>query len=132
MGSCYAVELKMKSKDERVTVAAMQKFIRENPVNADFSLEKYAAEGVGTETLDDLVRIFLAGWKSQPVRKEDEGGGFTAYSNGFTASYGWERVMIDMFFAVGETLCDGSELNIDCDDGVDQVVVEDGSVTQLR
>lgn len=99
---------------------------------ADFSLAKYAEEGVGTETLDDLMRIFLAGWKSQPVRKENEGDGFTAYSNGFTASYGWERVMIDMFFAVGETLCDGSELNIDCDDGVDQVVVEDGSVTQVR
>ena len=132
MGACYSVELRMKCRDERRTVAALQKFIRENPVNADFSLAKYAEEGVGTETLDDLMRIFLAGWKSQPVRKENEGDGFTAYSNGFTASYGWERVMIDMFFAVGETLCDGSELNIDCDDGVDQVVVEDGSVTQLR
>ena len=122
----------MKCRDERRTVAALQKFIRENPVNADFSLAKYAEEGVGTETLDDLMRIFLAGWKTQPVRKEDDGGGFVAYSNAFTASYGWERVMVDMFFAVGETLCDGSELNVDCDDGVDQVVVEDGSVTQVR
>ena len=132
MGACYSVELRMKCRDERRTVAALQKFIRENPVNADFSLAKYAEEGVGTETLDDLMRIFLAGWKSQPVRKENEGDGFTAYSNGFTASYGWERVMIDMFFAVGETLCDGSELNIDADEGVDQIVVECGSVTQVR
>ena len=132
MGACYSVELRMKCRDERRTVAALQKFIRENPVNADFSLAKYAEEGVGTETLDDLIRIFLAGWKSQPFRKEDEGGGFTAYSNAFNASYGWRSVMTDMFFAVGETLCDGSELNVDADEGVDQIVVEGGSVTQVR
>ena len=122
----------MKCRDERRTVAALQKFIRENPVNADFSLAKYAEEGVGTETLDDLMRIFLAGWKSQPFRKEDDGDGFVAYSNAFNASYGWRSVMTDMFFAVGETLCDGSELNVDADEGVDQIVVEGGSVTQVR
>ena len=122
----------MKCRDERRTVAALQRFIRENPVNADFSLAKYAEEGVGTETLDDLMRIFLAGWKSQPFRKEDDGDGFVAYSNAFNASYGWRSVMTDMFFAVGETLCDGSELNVDADEGVDQIVVECGSVTQVR
>lgn len=122
----------MKCRDERRTVAALQKFIRENPVNADFSLAKYAEEGVGTETLDDLMRIFLAGWKSQPFRKEDDGDGFVAYSNAFNASYGWRSVMTDMFFAVGETLCDGSGLNVDADEGVDQIVVEGGSVTQVR
>ena len=132
MGSCYSVDMTIKCKDATNAVTLLKKYISDNPLNANFMLGKWAEQGVGTDTLDDLVTIMLAGWEGQKVAKKDTGHGFTNYSNGFSCSYGWEAVMLEMFFAMAPALADESELNIDCDDGIDEVIVENGEATQIR
>jgi len=128
MGACYSVDLTVKVKDEAAAVKALQDYIKANPCKAEFSLERWAANGIGTATLDHLVTIMLAGWPGQPVRKEAEPNGFTAYHNDFSASYGWQRVMEGMFDAMGSSLEDGSEFVIEADNSRVTYTVEDGEV----
>lgn len=128
MGACYSVELTIRTKDAAATVAALKGHIEANPLKANFSLDRWRECGIGTETLDDLLAIMLAGWPGQSVRKEDAAQGFTSYRNDFNASYGWQMVMERMFEAMGPTLADGSEFFIEADNERVSYMVEDGEV----
>ena len=128
MGACYSVYLTIKTKDAAATVAAIKKYMEENPREAVFSLGEWSKHGVGTESLDDLVRIMLAGWPGLAFMKEDEPHGFTTYRNEFNASYGWQMVMEGMFEAMGPTLENGSEFFIEADSSRVTYTVEDGEV----
>ena len=64
------------------------------------------------------------------VRNDDNG--WTTYSNGFDATYGWESVMMEMFEELAQVLEDGSDLFINCDDGVDVLVIKDGKCIQEK
>ena len=130
MGSCYSVSLKAKVTDEKGAIEALNRHIRTDK-RADYSLEKYAAQGIGTETFDDLMRIFLAGWKHQEVSITEEDG-FRIYSNDFNASYGWEAVMIRMFHLLAQFLDDQSELLIWPESSYDLLVVADGKAFQIH
>lgn len=130
MGACYEVTLKAKVKDEKGAILALNEHIK-NDKRTNYSLDKYAEQGVTTETFDDLMRIFLAGWKGQEVRisKED---GLTVYENGFNAHYGWESVMIEMFETLAPYLEDGSELLIYPDHSYDKLIVKNGEYVQIH
>lgn len=52
--------------------------------------------------------------------------------NGFDATYGWESVMMEMFEELAPVLEDGSDLFINCDDGVDVLVIKDGKCIQEK
>lgn len=130
MGACYSVELKVKVLDEQGAIKALQKHI-ETDKRTDYSLEAYAKQGVTTETFDDLMRIFLAGWKGQEVNI-DVNGEFTTYSNDFNASYGWESVMMEMFETLAHYIKDGSELLIYPDSDYDKLVVQNGKCVQIH
>lgn len=130
MGACYSVTLKAKIKDEKGVVKALNEFIK-NDNKTDYSLDLYKAQGIGTETFDDLMRIFLAGWKHQEVDITEKEG-FRVYANDFNASYGWEGVMIRMFHEIVSFLEDGSELLIYPDSSYDLLSVECGEVIQLH
>jgi len=152
MGSCYSVVLGVKFKSKAKAIKELQDFIASgvsklNRVTADFSLDNHKSEGVGTETWDDLARIFLAHWKGQEVQMGEwrknpktkrnqlyrkDRNGFLIHQNGFNASYGWEMVMMEMFALIAPHLKDGSWMDIDCDDGVDELVVENGKYKQVR
>lgn len=128
MGACYAVDLTAKFKSEAEAAKALKAYIERNPLDANFSLEEWAKCGVGTESLDDLLTIMLAGWPHQEVHKEAENDGFTAYKNWFDASYGWQLVMVGMFRALAPTLEDGSEFFIGADNDESTYRIEDGEV----
>lgn len=116
----------MKLKDEAKVIAATKEFIRKNPLKADFSLEAYKAEGIGTDTVDDLVAVMLAGWKGQRVKKSVLKDGTQKYENEFNASYGWLRVLEAWFSSIAPALEDGSELQLDGEKQYELWTVEDG------
>lgn len=128
MSACYSVNLEMRPKDETKTIEAMKKFIKENPLKADFMIEEYKKDGIGTESLKDLVAIILAGWSGQRIKVRALKKGFKCYSNEFNARYGWLRVIESWFRAIGETLEDGSEISILVENSLEHYEVEDGEV----
>ena len=129
MSNCYCVELTIKpTSDKRKLATLLKNYITKNPLNADFSLEKWKDEGVGTRKFEDLIKIMLAGWKSQPISINTNKDGFITIGNGFNASYGWKNVMVGMFEAMAPLLANDSSLNIDEDEGGSNYTVKDGKV----
>lgn len=129
MGACYDVDLKIKFKEpklEKKAAGVMQKYIKEHDgKDTNFSLNTFAKENIGTDTFSDLLRIFTAGfafWHPQYTVN----GEWVEYYNGFDASYGWDRVMADMFEMIAPFLSDGSEMHICSDDGSGSYVTVDG------
>jgi len=64
MGQCYSVKLKIKLKqnsEKRAADALKAHMFKDDRTN--YCFDEFAALGVGTEELDDLIRICLAGWK---------------------------------------------------------------------
>ena len=126
MGACYSVYLKARFLNEKCAIANLKAKIERAPQeHINYGLDEYEKRGIGTETLDDLIRIFLADRPYNCYEKHDEGD-FTIYTNAFDASYGWERVMMEMFDEMAPFLADGSEFDIYPDSGLDRAVVKDG------
>lgn len=130
MGACYYVKLKVKVTDEESAIKVLNEHIAKD-TRTDYSLSAYAKQGITTETFDDLMRIFLAGWKNQEVTIEKREI-FTYYSNSFDACYGWESIMMEMFETLTPFLKDGSELLIYPDSDYDRLIVEDGKCIQVH
>ena len=113
MGACYAVEISLQFKDtagsEEAATKALRKYIK--TARANFHLDRFAKEGVGTDTFDDLMRILLAGFKNHEVIIEDHGE-WRVYSNEFDASYSYEPIMVDAFEAISPYLKNGSSIKL--------------------
>lgn len=125
MGQCYSVNVNVKLKDEAGAIKALQNKIATDK-RTNYSLDEYAAQGIGTETFDDLMRIFLAGWKGQEVSIDENG-----YHNDFNASYGWESVMVEMFHVIAPYCKDGSEIRIYPDHGSVVYGVRNGKALEV-
>ena len=112
MGQCYSVNLKIKLKsgsEKRAAEALRAHMFGDDRTNYHF--DKFANLGVGTEKLDDLIRICLAGWKLTTYFTA-ESWGWKKYSNDFDCSYGWESVMVEMFEVLTPFLEEQSEIDI--------------------
>ena len=135
MNACYDVNLKIQFKDkesEDAAIHAMQNFIAEHDGSGiNFSLSAYKKEGTTPDTLDGLLKIFLAGWNMcHPEIKH--GRKWIRYENSFDASYSWESVMMKMFKLIAPYLADKSELYIYPDDDYDHLVVKNGKCVQVH
>ena len=130
MGACYYVKLAVKPIDQLGAINALNEHIK-NDKHANYSLDKYAEQGIITNTFDDLMRIFLAGWENQKV-DINISSNFTTYENEFNASYGWETVMIDMFHTLAPFVMDGSKLLIYPDSDYDELIVKNGMCVCLH
>ena len=128
MSACYSVTLKVRLLDEQGAIKALQDKIARGPQECTcYCLDNFKAQGVGTDTFDDLVRIFLAGWKETPYGKTQDGD-FTVYTNDFNASYGWECVMLDLMEELEHFVADGSFIRIYPDSGCDLGKIENGQL----
>lgn len=126
MGQCYNVTLKIKVRDERGAVRALQeKLAKGKAEHTEYNVETFRAEGTGTERIDDLVRIFLAGYKNIPFHSFsiENKGKFTVYTSEFNACYGWEAVMLDFFEVLAPFLDDLSWIKVWPDSGLDYGIV---------
>ena len=77
MEPCYDVRLKVQfsaSDAKEKVVATMQEYIKKE-TSVDFSLDKYAVEGVTTDSLEDLLKICLGGWEKCHPRITQENNG---------------------------------------------------------
>lgn len=113
MSACYTIELNMKfNSPESMSdaVRSLQEYIKKD-AETDYDLESYAADGIGTENIDDLMKIFLSDRKRQRITITDSGE-WKNYSADFNASYGWESVLIKMFKILGVYLANGSQLDM--------------------
>ena len=130
MGACYSVILKVNVVDEAGAIKALNEHIA-NDTRADYSLERYAKQGVTTESFNNLMRIFLAGWIGHWVEIYTDKE-FTVYENDFDASYGWERVLMEMFETLTPFVKNGSEILIYIDNDYDKLVVKNGKCVQVH
>lgn len=112
MGQCYSVDLKIKGKNNSEEKAAGR--LRSHMLQGDktnYNFKEFSDFGVGTEKLDDLIQICLAGWKSTPYYMEEDSG-WKGYYNDFDASYGWDDVMKEMFETLTPFMEDRSKIDI--------------------
>lgn len=131
MGACYDVTFTLRICNHNAAVDVMKKYILNAP-NVDFSLEDYKKDGVGLESLSDLMRIILAGRKSSNFCEKVTTAGTLIYTNCFEASYGWERVMIDIFYDLAPYLYNYSTLYIGIDNDYDSFLVDWHEVKQTH
>lgn len=132
MGACYHVVCRVKFRDKEGATNALKQFIQNTSKKYSYNLGEFAKLGIGTETFDDLMRIFLAGYKNQEVEIREDVFGLRVYRNSFNASYGWEMVLIDMFYALSPYLEDESMLKIYPDSSCDLFVMENGECVRIK
>lgn len=108
----------------------MQEYIKKD-AETDYDLESYAADGIGTENIDDLMKIFLSDRKRQRITITDSGE-WKNYSADFNASYGWESVLVKMFKILGVYLANGSQLDISIDNDYNGLVIRNGICKQIN
>lgn len=137
MGACYTVRIKMRftnqiDKADEKAMAAMREYIKEHDgIDADFNLRKFEDAGVGTTLFDDLLQICFGSTQNcTPEMKMCRK--WFRYYNDFDASYGWERIMIDIFSLMSPFLIDQSELYIYPDADYDHLVVRNGKCVQVH
>ena len=124
MGQTYSVILDVKFKDKNGAAQALRgKIARADQDFADYGLEHFKELGIGTDTIEDLLKIFFGGWDGKLI---DHGASMTS---DFDASYGWETVMMDAFDDIAPFLEDGSAIRIYPDSGKDYATVYDGLAT---
>ena len=129
MGACYSVVVKVNVTDMPGAVKALNEHIV-NDTGVNYALDKYASEGVTTETFDDLMRILLAECQRKTLISQK--GKFTIYENDFDASYGWECVMMDWFEVIAPFLANGSQMLIYPDEDYDKLVIKNGKCVQVH
>lgn len=131
MGSCYYVKLKVKLKDEAKAIKALQdKISRADKEHINYGFNSCLKnKNYDLNVFDDLIRVFLAEHQNDFTIKHTKKG-FTRYTSGFDATYGWESVMMEMFEELAPVLEDGSDLFINCNDGVDVLVIKNGKCIQ--
>ena len=130
MGACYSVRLKVKLLDEEGATKALRDHITSD-TSTNYSLDRYAKHGITTDCFNNIMRIFLAGWPEHWVEIYPEKG-FTVYENDFDASYGWERVLMEMFEVLTPFVKNGSELFMYVDNDYDKLVVKNGKCVQAH
>lgn len=122
MGQTYSIYLKVEFLNKRLAASALQaKIGRAREEHINYSLDHYKEIGVGTDTVEDLLKIFFGGWDAD-LRRTRDGG----LESGFDASYGWESVMMDAFDVIAPYIEDGSYIEIYPDSGVDKGLVKNG------
>lgn len=122
MGACYSVDMKIRLKDKRAANRVLRKHIYED-TGTNYNLDAFAREGITPDDFDNLMHIFLAGWKKTPFEKTEKDG-WTIYLNDFDASYGWTSVMLTMFELIKPYLEDGSQIIIEQDNYTYNITVE--------
>lgn len=132
MGAVYSVYFKYKVKDQEKAYATlkgiMDKGETTNGIKVDFGVQKFADEGVDVNSWEGLLQIVFAGWKSSQYKTRIDGHKRNVVENHFDACYGWEGVMIDVFYALAPYLADNTSLEIQPDNELDYFVIKDGKV----
>lgn len=131
MGACYTAQLHIgfeNKTDERMALKKLQEFVYSE--RANFGLDSWKKDGVGTDSLEDIFKILLA--SQQGYFTADHDGQWSDYENDFDASYGWEGVLIDMFELITPYLKNGSKFYLDCDNDYDEFIVDNGECVQLH
>ena len=128
MGQTYNVHLNVKFNDENGAADALRKKIgNADQDRVDYSLEHYKEIGIGTDTVEDLLKIFFGGWNGK-LTKTKSG----SLDSGFDACYGWERIMMDAFDDIAPFLANGSSITIYPDSGRDKAVIRDGNAVWIE
>lgn len=131
MGACYTVILRVKPKDEKTAYHILREWMckHEKDGFCCFSLPAHEKEGLKPDTFLNIIRILLAGWNETPYKesKPDEEG-FITCENDFTASYGWEIVLLSFAEALAPLLADGSNIYIEPDDGYHEFQIRNGKL----
>lgn len=126
MGQVYNVIISEKMTDEKKVAETLRmKIERGKSEHVDYSLDHYKAIGIGTDTAEDLMKIFFGGWMGR-LGSAPLPDGFTEYTSDFDTCYGWERIMMEAFDEIAPYLADGSKIVIYPDSGADIAVVKGG------
>lgn len=124
MGQCYSVRLKIKFKDKDGAAKALREKIgRGQKEYTSYSLEHYKKIGIGTDTIEDLLKIIFGGWEGKLV---SDGSNPDILHSAFDARYGWEGVMTSAFDEIAPFLENKSSIIIYPDSGKDEAIIKNG------
>jgi hypothetical protein len=126
MGQTYSVILKTGFKDKKgAKKALLDRIAKGDEDHTDYNLDHYRQIGIGTDTIEDLMKIFFGGWQGKlvPVKNHPN-----TLRSDFDACYGWEYIMTVAFNDLAPFLSDGSRITIYPDSGKDIGIVRNGKV----
>ena len=106
MGACYSVDIKLKYKDKKKVINALNQYIENNKKRVMFHLFN-----IDRTDLSALMKVILTDQIEDINETDNE---FKAISD-FEASYGWEIVINEMFNALSSTIENGSYIYIEPD-----------------
>lgn len=117
MGACYYVGMKIYKKDAAKCEKALQNYMKEVKIELNGS------------TFDEMIQAILcANQENSKYKKHDD----NYYSSSFVASYRWEMVVHNAFYAMIPYLLDGSAIYIEPDDDYYCLIVKKGRCIDLR
>lgn len=126
MGQTYSVILKTDFKDkEGAKKALLDRIAKGEQEHTNYSLDHFKEIGIGTDTVEDLMKIIFGGWEGKLLPVKNHKNTFRA---DYDASYGWIGVMWAGFNALAPYLKDGSRITIYPDSGKDVGIVKDNKV----
>lgn len=121
MGQCYTVEAKLdfnnKADEESFCRIIREEVEVRNGISANFG-----PVGNMTTVFDCFKAVTIPG----AVMYGD------VMTADFSASYGWEEVMVEIFYHAARRLSDGSYIEIYPDDGMHRITVSEGRVSLLQ
>ena len=131
MGQCYDVRLELIGVNQKKVIEKLNHLVAVLSENmCTFSLDRFASEGVTTNTFEGILRIFVAGWKSCPFNIEGDPDK-VIITNGFEASYGWDLVLDEMFRALKDCCDDGSTMYVSGDNYTKKYEITNGEVSMV-
>ena len=123
MGAVYYVKLKLKVKDEEALIKNLVEKVIKDEKEGKAAYVHHPDE---TFSLDETVGCFLA--EHQNMFYINEGKSYTTYESWFDASYGWARVLEEMFECIKECLQDGSYLIVEQDNDRIKYMIKEGKI----
>ena len=117
MGACYYVEMKIYKKDATKCEKALHNYMKEIKI-----------EHCGS-TFDEMLQALLCAIREDSkYEKRDE----NYYSCTFSASYRWETVVHNAFYAMSPYLLDGSTVYIEPDNDFYLLIMKNGRCIDTR
>jgi hypothetical protein len=125
MGQVYSTYINHKVKNEKLLVKFTNEFIK----NSGYECFK----DLTLTTPKECIQVMIAA-DCQPddYIERNKDGGFVEYYNCFKATYSWEELLWNWFVKISPTLEDGSDLEIDTDNGRWRLKVINGVAKEVE
>lgn len=129
MSACYSVYMNIKFADNEKreqAIAAIKDYLEKN--EDDILVDNRFLKTKAESSFDKIVGFFLGANDNGMFVGEEDENGFTEYSTGFNASYGWASVLESFFDTIAPFVDEKSEFEYWPDNSHVTLTIENGKV----